>query len=395
MRILALNYEFPPLGGGAGNATASICTELAGLGCEVAVLTSHFGDLPKVEVRDGYTVHRVRVLRRQVDQSSPLEMGSFTVAALAPALGLARRFKPDVVHVYFGMPTGPVGLAVKRLIGRPYLLSLRGGDVPGFLPGALGRLHTLTAPVSRWVWHEASAIVANSRGLRDLAQKSSPSREVEYVPNGIDLERYVPRQPTAPDGVFRLLFSGRLVEQKGVRYIIEALPAVQSALQRPVELVVAGAGPIEADLRAQAQSLGLEQSVRFLGWTERAAMPDLYSSADVFVFPSFEEGMPNVVLEAMASGLPLVATDIYGHRELMAQEDNALLTPTADSAAISAALIRIGREPVLRERLARRSRERAQAFTWRNTAQTYLALSEAMLRRRPEPQGAAADRPSE
>jgi len=395
MRILALNYEFPPLGGGAGNATASICKELTRLGCEVAVLTSHFGDLPAVETRDGYDVHRVRVLRRQVDQSSPLEMGSYTAASLVPAVRLARRFKPDVVHVYFGMPTGPVGLAVKKLTGRPYLLSLRGGDVPGFLPGTLDRLHTLTAPISRWVWREASAIVANSRGLRDLAQQSSPWREVAYVPNGIDLEGYAPPAAPRTDGVFRPLFSGRLVEQKGVRYIIDALPAVEATLARPVELVVAGAGPIEADLRAQADALGLTASVRFLGWTERAAMPGLYASADVFVFPSFEEGMPNVVLEAMASGLPLVATDIYGHRELMAHDDNALLTPTADSGAIAAALIRMGQDAGLRDRLAQRSRERAEAFGWRSTAQAYLTMSQAILQHAAGPSAVAADGPAE
>ncbi len=382
MRILALNYEFPPLGGGAGNATAAICKELTGLGCEVAVLTSRYRGLPALEQRDGYTVHRVRTLRRQVDQSGPVEMAAFLLAALAPAVRLTRRFRPDALHVYFGMPTGPLGLLLKRLFSVPYLLSLRGGDVPGFLPGALGRLHTLTGPLSRWVWREAAAIVANSRGLCDLAQQSSPWHPVEYVPNGIDLARYAPPVERRTDGVFRLVFSGRLVEQKGVRYILEALPHVQAAIDRPVELVVAGAGPSEAALHEQVTALGLNQSVRFQGWTARDAMPDLYRSGDVFVFPSFEEGMPNVVLEAMASGLPLVATDIYGHRDLMADGDNALLTPTADSGAIAQALIRLAREPGLRARLAARSRVRAEAFAWRNTAQAYLDITERMVQAR-------------
>ena len=132
-----------------------------------SVLTSRYRDLPPFEVRDGYGVHRVRALRSAVDKSSPVEMASFILGALIPAVRLAREFRPDVLHVYFGMPTGPVGLLLKKLLGIPYLLSLRGGDVPGFLPGTLDRLHRLSAPLSRWVWREAAAIVANSRGLCD------------------------------------------------------------------------------------------------------------------------------------------------------------------------------------------------------------------------------------
>ena len=358
MRILALNYEFPPLGGGAGNATAHICRELVRLGCDVAVLTSAYKDLPRNERVDGYAVHRVPVLRRRVDQCSPLEMATFVISAMAPAVKLARQFKPDILHVYFGVPTGPIGLLVKRMTGVPYLLSLRGGDVPGFLVESLGNLHRLIGPLNHRVWDNASVVVANSEGLRELAQKSLSRGAVRMVPNGVDLETYAPSALLRSDGVFRILFVGRLVEQKGARYILEVLPQVMAQIGADVEVAVVGSGPEEPALRQQARRLNLVDKVRFRGWVARKDMPEQYRRTDVFVFPSFEEGMPNVVLEAMASGLPVVATDIYGNRELVVDGDNGVLVPSGNAAALCKALVRLAQDPDLRQRLGGRSRDR-------------------------------------
>lgn len=378
MRILALNYEHPPLGGGAGNATAHICRELVGLGCEVAVLTSRFHGLAARETVDGYELYRVPVLRRRLDQSTPVEMASFVFSAMVPALQLARRFRPDVLHVYFSVPTGPVGVLVKRLTGTPYLLSLRGGDVPGFLPDTLGRLHRLTAPVNRLVWRESGAIVANSEGLQRLAQRAAGSRQVHMAPNGVDLDTYRPGQ-RPEHGVFRVLFVGRLVEQKGARYVLEAVALLRTKVDRPIEVVLVGAGPEEPALRRLAQELGLGDTVRFAGWAARHEMPGHYRNADAFVFPSFEEGMPNAVLEAMASGLPIITTDIYGNRDLFTSEDQGFLVPTADANSIAEILRRLIVDPDLRRFAGQQARARAAAFGWRNTAATYLQLSRAIL----------------
>ncbi len=371
MRVLALNYEFPPLGGGAGNATAHISRELVELGCTVSVLTTWFPGTDRHEIRDGYAVHRVRALRRRVDRSSPLEMASFVASAALPALRLARRVKPDIVHVYFALPTGLLGLLIKRFTGTPYLLSLRGGDVPGFLPETLGGLHRLTAPLHGPIWHGAAGIIANSEGLRDLAQEQM-GLPVELAPNGVDLREYCPS--SAPvEGPLRALFTGRLVRQKRVPFLLEAVRDL------PVSVDLVGAGPDEEALREQAVALGIQDRVRFLGWASREEMPQRYRDADVFVFPSVEEGMPNVVLEAMASGLPIIATDIYGHRGLVKDGDNGFLVPVEDSKAIAGALRRLAADPKLRQQMGERSRKRAEAFGWRRTAETYLRLSERAL----------------
>lgn len=378
MRVLALNYEFPPLGGGAGNATANICRQLVQMGCTVEVLTARFGDLPAREDRDGYVVHRVRAWRRRLDRSSPAEMASFTIAAALPTLALAKRFQPDILHVYFGMPTGPLGRLVRLVTGTPYLLSLRGGDVPGFLPGLLGKFHRALAPLNRWVWRGASSIVANSEGLRELAQ-AQMGLSVEMAPNGVDVEVFKPDWRGTSPHPTRILFVGRLVEeQKGVRFLLRALADLDCA----AELEVVGSGPGEALLRETANGLGLNGRVRFPGWVPREEMPNRYAEADVFVFPSFEEGMPNVVLEAMASGLPIVATDIYAHRGLVKDGKNGFLVPAGDAGGIRTALEALAGDATLREAMGQASRAMAVEYSWERTARTYLELSRQAVQAR-------------
>ena len=378
MRILALNYELPPLGGGAGNATAHISRELVRLGCEVNVLTSGFRGLPAEETIDGYRVHRTPVLRRHIDRCSPLEMASFVLSALAPAVRLARRLQPDIVHVYFSIPTGPVAWVTKRLTGAPYLLSLRGGDVPGFLPGSLTGLHRLVAPLNRLVWRDAAVIVANSAGLRDLAQQST-KKPVEMVPNGVDLQRFCPTAASRQNGALRVLFAGRLVRQKGADYLIRAVEQLIRNAQADIELVIVGDGPEEPALRQLTQQLSLTQRVHFAGWVGRDDMPGHYRSADLFVLPSFEEGMPNVVLEALACGLPVIATNIYGNRELVTHGHNGLLIPPGDSEALAQALLTLTREPEARRSMGLLARQRAEAYGWEHTARAYLELSSRAL----------------
>jgi glycosyltransferase involved in cell wall biosynthesis len=379
MRILLLNYEFPPIGGGAATASAQIARHLARRGMQVVVLTSQFRGLPRREQRDGYLVYRVPALRRHIDRCSVPEMGAYMLGAAGPALHLARAFRPDLMHVFFGMPTGPVGLLVNQMLGVPYLLSLRGGDVPGFMADELARMHQLTMPLTRRIWARAGALVANSPRLHELATSVVPERTVELVPNGVDLEMFRPAAPRPEGAPRRLLFVGRLVRQKGLVYLLQSLAQLDPAIRGQVELELVGSGPDEASLRALAGELGIAAQVHFAGWVAREAIVAHYQQADVFVLPSLDEGMPNVVLEAIACAQPIVATDLPGNRELVHTGENGFLVPRADSAALTAALDRLITDAALRRHMGAASRALAECYSWANAAGRYLALSEEIL----------------
>jgi glycogen synthase len=127
MRILVINSEYPPIGGGAGNASANIARWFVAFGHEVAVLTAHFDSLPRVESQDSLTVHRIPALRRKQDRSGAFEQLAFILSGTVYALGLTRRFKPDVTLAFFGMPSGAIAWLLKKLYRIPYVVSLRGG----------------------------------------------------------------------------------------------------------------------------------------------------------------------------------------------------------------------------------------------------------------------------
>ncbi len=377
MRILLLNYEFPPIGGGAATASAHIAHHLAQRGVEVAVLTSHWRGLARREVRDGYTIHRARTLRSRADRCSLPEMGAFILGSALPALNLVNRFKPDLLHVYFGMPTGLVGLMVHLLARTPYLLSLRGGDVPGFLGGELALAHRLTLPLTRTIWSHAGKLVVNSRGLHQLATRTLTSREIEIIPNGVDLQSFQPGlRSTEGEGKVRLLFVGRLVRQKGLIYLLQGLARLDPATLRHVEVELAGSGPEGPRLRSLVAELGLQGVVRFAEWVPRGEIASHYQRADAFVFPSLDEGMPNAMLEAMACGLPILATDIRGNNELVQPGVNGILVPPADPEALAGAIHRIVADPSLRRDMGEQSRLLAARHDWSKVAERYLALSE-------------------
>ncbi|WP_431857281.1 glycosyltransferase [Azospirillum sp.] len=374
-RLLLINYEYPPLGGGAANATANTARELARMGVAVCVVTSAFAGLPARETTaDGVVIRRIPTLRRRRDRSSVVEMLAFLASSLLFTPAIARRWRPDATIAYFGLPCGPAAWLIRVLCGVPYAVSLRGGDVPGFLYDGISLYHRLAAPVIGALWRRAAAVVANSDGLAALARRFAPDVGVRVVPNGVDTGLFRPAEaPEAErkDGRLRLLIVGRLVRQKGVDCILEAM----ARLDAPVSLRVVGDGGAREELERQAAALGLSGRVAFVGWAAREELPAAYRAADAFVFPSRDEGMPNVVLEAMASGLPVIATDIAGNRELVVDGETGVLLATDDVPALAAAIARLAADPELCRRFGAAGRRRVvDHYSWAAVAAAYRDL---------------------
>ena len=367
MRLLIINYEFPPLGGGAGNATACLASEWTLAGHSVEILTGGFRGLPAREERDGYTIRRLPTPRAEQGQCSVPEMCTVMAAScIAAVFGP----KPDLVIAFFSIPGGPAAWLLHLLRGVPYIVSLRGGDVPGFDARNLKALHDITDPLTSLIWRNAIAVVGNSAGLCRLAQNFMPGLAVPEIPNGVDTSRFFPAT-RREDGTCELLFVGRLAPQKGVHILLHALALIPEGWR----LRIAGDGPERERLSALAATLGLADRVRFLGWTQRDALPELYRSADIFVFPSYDEGMPNVVLEALASGLPIVATRIAGNDQLVTDGENGALVPAGNPAAFAHALIPAIASRTLRMAMGESSRRIAvERFSWARSAAAYERL---------------------
>lgn len=302
------------------------------------------------------------------------EMGAYVFAASIALPRVLRESGPQACIVFFSLPCGPLGLLVKALSNIPYVISLRGGDVPG-AESALDRMHRLLAPLRRKIMRDARKVVANSEGLRKLSERADPI-PVTVIPNGVDTAAFGTLR-RLPSEVYRFLFVGRLNTQKNVALLLSALAELRAGAALPFLLTIIGDGPLAGALHTQATALGLDDVVRWLPWQVRDAMPACYAAADCMVNPSLYEGMPNVVLEAMASGLPVLASRVAGNVDIVEDEVTGLLFESGDCASLATAMKRAMSDRAAAVAWGEVGRARAsERFSWAAAAGAYLELIE-------------------
>lgn len=293
--------------------------------------------VPDHETLDGIEVLHPRylVVPRHVRR---LQGWSYTSALDRVLASLRGRFAPDVIFATWAYPDLYAATRVGRRHGLPVVGKVHGSDL-NVLPG-LGlreEIRTALSAVDRLV------AVGESLRARAVALGAPPERTL-VVRNGVDLERFAPRSRSAARAALGLpvegdvlLYVGRLLPVKGPDVLIEALPAIAAA--RPtVHLSLVGDGPLEASLRRRAEALGVAARCRFAGQRAQAEVARWLNAASLLVVPSRAEGVPNVVLEALASGTPVVASRVGGVAEVLEEGAAGLLVPPEDPAALARAV---------------------------------------------------------
>jgi len=245
-----------------------------------------------------------------------------------------------------------------RRFGTPYVTTY------GFSYGRLSRpgpKRWLKAVVEHRGLRRAAAVIATTEELRTRALALG-ARRVELIPNGVDTRLFAPREAAGerPQGrTRRVLYVGRLSEEKNLRTVVEATPSVAAAVGAKigagVQLVTAGSGPLKEALQALAKERRVD--MEFRGVVDQRRLPEVYADADVFVLASFTEGHPKVLLEAMACGLPCVASDCEGNRSIITHGKNGLLFDPNKREELEACLGRVLTAPALAAALAREGRD--------------------------------------
>jgi glycosyltransferase involved in cell wall biosynthesis len=310
-------------------------------------------------------------LRRKMDRSGIFEMACFLISGLVSAGSIIRQHRIEGCIAFFSLPSGPIGLLARWKWGLPYIVSLRGGDVPGNEP-SLNFLHTVLTPIRRAVFKNAVAIAANSEGSRQMAEAADPF-PVHVIPNGVDNVFFHPPPDRSEHfaSPFRILFVGRFRPQKNLCFFLEQVARLD---RNTFELHFVGDGPLKKELRKLAETLDLTEVTTWHGWVARTEMPAIYQSADCLVNPSLYEGMPNVVLEAMACGVPVIASRVPGNQELVVDGKTGFLFELNDPAQLSSALLRM-RDADLRQRMSESARARVvELYSWKNAALQYVNL---------------------
>ncbi|MFC2036602.1 glycosyltransferase family 4 protein [Chloroflexota bacterium] len=374
MRVLMLNNEFPPLGGGTGTVNQALLQLFAQVpDLEIDLITSALGKHSEEE-RFAERVHifKVPVNNRNIHHSSNRELLTYASRALLFALGRHRARPYDFCFAWSAVPAGGVALVLRRLAGLHYLVRVCGPDIPGF-ERRYGPLYPVLSPVIRTIWHGADTVVAKCEGEAEMIHAVDSKVTVTIIPNGVDLDVFQPGEDIPDDGPLRLLCVGRLIERKGQHHLIEAVKRISDeGIDLTLDLV--GTGDAQTANEARVLDLGLARRVHFLGYVPREEMPAHYAAAHCFVLPSYNEGMSVATLEAMAAGLPVVITRTGGTTELVEEGSNGLSFEWADVGALTAHLRRLTTDRALARRMSAQSRIRAEGFSWAVPARSVLEM---------------------
>ena len=376
LKILMFNHEFPPIGGGGGWVSHFLGKHFAAAGHEVHLITSRFRDCLKDEKVEGIHVHRVPALRKSPDVCAVHEMLTYAVSSSRYGLRFAKQFQPDIVQVFFGIPAGGGAYLLRKFRDVPYVVFLGGRDVPSRNPDPpyYRWLYLLLKPIIRAIWGNASAVVACSEGLRELARETDADIKMDVIPDAVDLETFTPVQRDTYPKKVRVLTIGRLIPRKGFQFLIRALPQVLEKVSQNFEIEIVGDGPYHGELLKLAGNLGVTSHIRFAGSVPYPKLPEKYRDADLFILPSLAEGMPLVVLEAMGTGLPIVVSRVQGIDELVVDGVNGALFDPGDVDGLAHCLIKLINAGEDRIKMGKASVERVKPYDWKHIADAYLNL---------------------
>lgn len=396
MRVLVVSRHYFRPGEVTGSHVHRQCAELTRIGVDVQVICpvprfnvgAARANFRKVLARSSYVVLDEVPVTYVPYANVPHRLSvDLDTTSLRTAISRALSIMPDeetfdLVHAHRLFPDAWAALPVARRLGIPLVATAHGSDV---------HTHPLRnagiARCTRQLIAASDRILAVSKALGDqLLDVGRPLREVAVLYHGVDTDRFRPTPdkislrsrlglPTSGVGVCCV---SRLVVEKGLRELLAAFQAVASR-QRDAWLLLVGGGPARAKLEAQCRARGLKENVFFAGPRPNSEVADWLNASDVFALPSYKEGLPNVVLEAMACGLPIVATDVGGIAEAV-RTDCALLVPSRDVVSLEQALDRLVGSAELRTRLGGAARRRIEErFTWRRSAVDLAGMYRTIL----------------
>lgn len=329
-----------------------------------------FARVPRAEVRAGI---RVSHPRYPVFPKIGMELAPFMLAqAVKPAIGrlIDEGYRFDLIDAHYFYPDGVAAAMLGKYFGKPVVITARGSDI-NFLPQ-----YRVPRKLIVWAAQQAQGVIAVCNALKsEMVKLGVDAARISALRNGVDLDFFRPVDRRAwrerfALRRFTLLCAGNLVPLKGHDLVIRALPMLAD-----VDLLIAGDGPERTSLEVLARTLSVADRVRFLGALPQSELRHVYGAADVLVLASSREGWPNVLLEAMACGTPVIASNVYGTPEIVTAPEAGSLLPRRAPEEIAAAV------NALRARSLPRSltRQYAERFSWDETTAGQLSVFRRIL----------------
>ena len=389
MRICFISRRFFPAISGMSVYALNLIKQLVLDGHDVVMVSQYRADAAGAGVYGGGPppeVPGVRVIGLESVGEQAVGLGlpadfEADLAAMVAAVAAEHEVAPfDVIHAQYGYPTGLAALEASRRLGVPNVVSIQGGD--GHWVG--GCCSTHKAAMQAVLNHAGAVLIGSTSFAEEVAgHHGTPMDRFTIVPGATDVDRFRPH-PDRPIGALgspaTLLYHGRVDLRKGVMELIDAFSQLVDG-GRDLRLIVSGIGPDVAAVGERVEMLGLGDRVELLGYASYEQAPKVYHRGDLFVSPTYSEGFSNTILEAMASGLPIVSTRTVGVVDCLRDGRDALLVEPQDVDGLMVAIAHLLDDDELRVRLADRALDEVRTlYSWpavvRQIEQVYAAVAD-------------------
>lgn len=326
MKLLMLNYEYPPIGGGGGIIAKNIAEQLVKNNFQVSLVTASFKNLPATEIINGVQIFRVKCWRKYAFQSNPIEMLSWVKSTKKFLTSHLRQNQYALCFANFVRPGGDVAIFLKKKFNLPYVVISHGHDIPWVNARKQWPLYLASFFTIKKILRNAQLVFVQTREMQQNLLDTYPRFEVEKlckINNGFWLPD-ISKNSTPQNNNFNIAFIGRLVHQKDPITCLEGFQVF--AQNHPnAKLHFFGDGPLKNQLQKLVLQQKLNQSVKFYGKIEQTKLLNLLSTFDAAVFTTLNEGMSIAMLECAALGLPIITTQVSGVSEFIHDKNGIII----------------------------------------------------------------------
>ena len=377
-RLAIIIHEYYPVLSGGTIMAEKLAGELSKLGWEVDILTTRIGrNFPPRETREGFDVYRFATARRSTGDSTLREHLSYFGFGLPQMLAHARKRRYSMLFPIFAIPSGLIGLTISKLLGIPSVVFVDAADMPG-LESAMKTYVRYLASVFRIVVNKSQAVIV-CEGLEDVLEPFLNHRRFAAIANGTVLPAEL-ANPNQNGSTLQLLSIGRLVLRKGFHEIIKALDIVKRE-REDFHLRIIGYGRAEDEIRRVLEGHSLSRHVSLLGRVEYGELGAYYLGSDAYLFYGDREGSSLAMVEAVAYGLPVIASDHPGNRTYVKNAENGFLVEYKNPDVLARAILSFLVQRDTLPDMGRNSRAIAKAYSWANVAALYDDFLREALRK--------------
>ncbi len=367
-----LNNEFPPLGGGTGTVNLELFKQFSKYpNLKIDLITSGNSENNKVErFSDNITIYKVLVNNKNIHHASNYELIKYTVKASFKAIRLQRKNKYNFSFAWSTVPAGFVSFLLLVFFKLPYYIRVGGPDIPGF-EERYKTVYKIIAPLIKLIWKKAKLLITKCKTEYEMVKSINRKLKIIVIYNGVDTEKFFPEEKTLNQPL-KIICPARLIKRKGQDILIKAVAKLKEQnIIFKVDFI--GEGDEKENYMQLAKKLDVTEQICFCAYIERKKMHEFYQKADIFVLPSYNEGMSNALLEAMACGLPVVVTNVGGTEELV-DTSNGFIFTKGDMDKLSNILkhIHINKNELPDKSL--NSLQKAQNLSWKVIGNKYLEL---------------------